>query len=147
MASGQGTCGERALLSLAQKVKKWEYGINMNKVSREEVREYIQAKLYFYVEDRVGDSDLWDLFREDFKDFDVDIFKQHTRATQRIRQVLRCGGVVVAPHTSSITIAQRVAEVLLEEDHPAWTPGDLCDAEMDLRRGPIRSVWIKPGPK
>ena len=58
-------------------MKKWRYGIDINNVKRDEVLEYIQTKLHFYVEDKVQDSDLWELFREDFKDFSVDVFKQH----------------------------------------------------------------------
>ena len=99
-----------------EKVKKWRYGIDINNAERDEVQEYIQTKLYFYVEDKVQDSDLWELFREDFKDFSANVFKQHQRETQRLRQVLRCGGVFVAPNTKNIAIAQRVAEVLDEEE-------------------------------
>ena len=132
-------------LSWSQKVEKWEYGINMEGAKKEDIREYIQAKMYFYVEDKVQDSDLWELFREDFKDFSVDVFKQHQRETQRLRQALRCGGVFVAPNTKNITIAQRVAEVLDEEEQHVWTVANLVDAEPDLKRGPILSIYIKPG--
>ena len=40
-------------LSWSQKVEKWEYGINMEGAKKEDIREYIQAKLLFYVEDKV----------------------------------------------------------------------------------------------
>jgi hypothetical protein len=117
----------------------------MEEANKEDIREYIQAKMYFYVKDQVGDNDLWELFREDFKDFNAEIFKQHQRDTQRVRQVLRCGGVFVASHTRNITVAQRVAEVLIEEDQHIWTANDLIEAELDLKKGPIISIWIKPG--
>ena len=128
-----------------KKVKKWRYGIDINNIERDKVLEYIQTKLHFYIEDKVQDSDLWELFHKDFKDFSVDIFKQHQRETQRLRQVLRCGGVFVALNTKSITIAQCVAEVLGEEEQHVWTVADLVEAEPDLRRGPILSIYIKPG--
>ena len=133
-------------LSWSQKVTKWEWGIDMEKATKEDVREYIQAKMYFYVEDQVGDGDLWDLFQEDFKDFNAEIFRQHQRDNQRIRQVLRCGGVFVASHTKNITIAKRIAEVLLEEDQHIWTANDLLEAKLDLEKGPITSMQIKAGP-
>src|SRR5450432_2959538 len=133
-------------LSWSQKVTKWEWGIDMEKATKEDVREYIQAKMYFYVEDQVGDGDLWDLFQEDFKDFNAEIFRQHQRDNQRIRQVLRCGGVFVASHTKNITIAKRIVEVLLEEDQHIWTANDLLEAKLDLEKGPITSMQIKAGP-
>jgi hypothetical protein len=81
----EGIEGTEMPLSWSQKVIKWEWGIDMDKATKGDIREYIQAKMYFYVEDKVGDSDLWDLFREDFKDFNEDIFKQYQRDNQRVR--------------------------------------------------------------
>jgi hypothetical protein len=127
-----------------EKVKKWRYGIDMDNVERDDVQEYIQTKLHFYVEDKVQDSDLWELFLEDFKDFSADVFKQHQRETQRLRQVLRCGGVFVASNTKNITIAQCIVEVLDEDEQHVWTVADLVEAEPDLKRGPILSIYIKP---
>ena len=50
----------------------------------------------------------------------------------------------MASHAQGVTVAQRVAEVLTEEEQHAWTPYDLSEAEPDLKKGPITSVWLKP---
>jgi len=129
----------------SKRITKWKNGIDLNKSTKDDITEYIQTKLYYYVVDRVQDDDLWELFQIDFSHFDAELFKEHHRELQNIRRMLRCGGVYVAPNTKNVTMAQRLVEVLEEEEQHEWTQQDLEEADKDLSKGPITSALIKLG--
>lgn len=124
------------------KVLKWKYGIDVTTATDEDILDYMQTKLYDYMSDGVSDDDLWELFQDDFKDFTVDMFTRNRRETQRLRTCLRCGGVFVASNTKSITIAQKLIDVVNEEEQHKWTEANMKEAELDFKKGPITSVYI-----
>jgi hypothetical protein len=124
------------------KVLKWKYGIDVTTATDKDILDYMQTKLYDYMSNRVSDDDLWELFQDDFKDFTTDMFTRNQRETQRLQTCLRCGGVFVASNTKSITIAQKLIDVVNEEEQHKWTETNMKEAELDFKKGPITLVYI-----
>ena len=54
-----------------EKIKKWENGINPVTTTKEDLQEYLDTKLYQYSIDRTTNNNLWDLFKDNFKNFDL----------------------------------------------------------------------------
>jgi hypothetical protein len=54
-----------------EKIKKWENGINPATAIKEDLQEYLDTKLYQYSIDRTTNDNLWDLFKDNFKNFDL----------------------------------------------------------------------------
>ncbi|RFU25514.1 hypothetical protein B7463_g10820, partial [Scytalidium lignicola] len=127
-----------------EKIKRWKYGIHVESASSEGLEEFLATKAYEYRSDRTSDSNLWDLFQEDFEHFTVNSF--HTiprKELQILRTCLRCGGVRVAANNKNKSIAQTLYDVLKEEEQHVWTEEDLNEAIQDLRKGPITSTVIR----
>jgi hypothetical protein len=126
-----------------EKVKKWRYGIEPDKVTTDEIREYIYAKRYQYQAKKTGDLNLWDLFQDDFKNFTVETFNRPDRATiQDLRHCLRCGGVYVQQNNKRLTIAESLIAVVEQDEFHEWTDDDVKEANADLSKGPITSIYI-----
>ena len=126
-----------------EKVKKWRYGIEPDKVTTDEIREYIYAKRYQYQAKKTGDLNLWDLFQDDFKNFTVETFNRPNRATiQDLRHCLRCGGVYVQQNNKRLTIAKSLIAVVEQDEFHEWTDDDVKEANADLSKGPITSIYI-----
>ncbi len=53
------------------RINKWERGIDPKKATNAELQEYIQTKVYQYTLDKMSDDNLWDLFQDNFKDFNI----------------------------------------------------------------------------
>jgi len=60
-------------------IKKWEDGIDPTNATKTELQEYLTTKLFQYTMNRTTDDNLWDLFQDDFKNFNVAAFNQYTR--------------------------------------------------------------------
>jgi hypothetical protein len=56
------------------RTRKWENGINISKATKEDLHDYCKARMHCYIINRQSDENLWDLFQEDFKDFDTTAF-------------------------------------------------------------------------
>ena len=56
------------------KIKKWRRGIDAENATVDDLEDYIQTKVYQYYLDRMGDDNLWDLFKDDFKNFTTTTF-------------------------------------------------------------------------
>lgn len=56
------------------KIKIWNNGINLDEAIAEDIQEYAATKLYTYKVDDCVDADLWDVFRDEFKDWTKDTF-------------------------------------------------------------------------
>jgi hypothetical protein len=131
------------MADLSDKVKKWRYGIDLEKSTTDEVREYIYAKRYQYQTKKTSDINLWELFQDDFKDFTVDTFNRIDRATlQDLKHCLRCGGCYVPQHGKRMTVAQSLIEVIQQDEFHEWTDEEVKEANADLSKGPITSVYI-----
>ena len=57
-----------------KEIHKWQHGIDVVKATQEDLDVYTQAKTHEYELYNKVDSDLWDLFQDDFKDFDKNVF-------------------------------------------------------------------------
>ena len=80
-----------------EEVAKWEDGINLMEVTKDELTNYVQCKMYVYTEihDQL-DLTLWESFQGDFKDFTVNIFTQiYLYWLQKLRDYLNTRGVQV----------------------------------------------------
>ncbi|RKF71197.1 hypothetical protein GcM3_106004, partial [Golovinomyces cichoracearum] len=105
---------------------------------------YISTKISEYKEFNSTDSDLWELFQEDFADFTVDNFKSlGTAKLQQLRNFLKCGGVRVPVNDRQKTLPKVLSEVLHEEIQPNWTSDDFQTSYTILEKGPITSPYLK----
>ena len=80
-----------------EEAAKQEDGINPTEVTKDELTNYVQYKIYVYTEiHNQLDLTLWESFQGDFKDFTVDIFTQiHLYQLQKLRDYLNTRGVQV----------------------------------------------------
>ena len=98
-------------------IARWDYGINTEKATTEELNRYCRTKTKDYQLRGHKDECLWDIFQDDFKDFTKEHFSQLARKNVwTLRDVLRCGGVYVAKNGKSKTYAQTLVEVVQRED-------------------------------
>ncbi|KAI1003494.1 hypothetical protein K3495_g4718 [Podosphaera aphanis] len=105
---------------------KWENRINLSTASPADLTSYTRFKAYYYKNEDVMDSNLWDLFQDDFKDFTISTFSQiKLRALQVLRDCLRSRGVFISKNTKRKTIAQTLFECLQEEEQHIWTLQDI----------------------
>ena len=80
-----------------EKAAKQEKGINPTEVTKDELTDYIQYKMYIYMEiHNQLDLTLQESFQGDFKDFTVNIFmKIHLYQLQKLCNYLNIRGVQV----------------------------------------------------
>ena len=125
-------------------MKKWDQPLEVTlTTTKDDLSEYLDTKLYQYVLYETSDDNLWDLFKDDFKNFTRATFNRFNRTElQRLRAVLRCGGVYVQQNTNTVTIAQSLLDVLNEDEQHKWTDADIEEARRDLQKGPVLSVFI-----
>ena len=57
-------------------IKKWEAGIDVESSIEEDLIEFINTKIYDYIQNRIVDENLWYRFKEDFKDFTLETFNK-----------------------------------------------------------------------
>jgi hypothetical protein len=108
------------------RIRKWEDGIDVSKVSREDLHDYCKARMYYYTLKRQSDENLWDLFQEDFRDFDITVFGRMSRTEVYIlRAYLRCGGVYVEQNHQRLSVAQSLVNVIEEETKSEWNDADI----------------------
>ena len=85
------------------------------------------------------DLDLWESFREDFKGFKEDDFKQTSIHCQRkLREFLRKRGVWV--ERSKLTIARSLFNTLQEDENPPWTEAEVKEF---MKKEEFNSYQIK----
>ena len=108
------------------RIKRWEDGVKLGTATKEDLQEYLSTKLYQYTLNKTTDDNLWDLFKDDFKDFDTATFNRLTcTEIQGLRTYLRCGGVHVEQNHSRLTIAQSLVNVVQEETKHIWNDADI----------------------
>ena len=133
---------------LKAKEKKWSKGCVPDAIKEDDLlKEYMETKLELYTKYDMSDENLWELYREDFKDFKTDDFKRLGTYHQRwLRKYLRCGGVYVAPAGQGVLLTDVLHDTLTEETQHVWTNQDVADCNSDLSKGTITSVWITMAP-
>ncbi len=52
-----------------QKIKKWGRGIKLEDTTDDDLQDYLDTKIYQDELDKTSDDNLWDPFRDDFKNF------------------------------------------------------------------------------
>ncbi|RKF71763.1 hypothetical protein GcM1_250180 [Golovinomyces cichoracearum] len=105
---------------------------------------YISTKISEYKEFNSTDSDLWELFQENFAGFTVDNFKSlGTKKLQQLQNFLKCGGVRVPVNNRQKTLPKVLSEVLHEEIQPKWTSDDFQTSSTILEKGLITSPYLK----
>jgi hypothetical protein len=126
------------------RTSKWDFGIDLETCSDEDIQEYATTKLYEYQDNNnYTDDNLWYLFQEDFKDFLLENWAAIPRTVQlNLRKCLRCRGVVVPPNGKSTTMAQALKSVATEDEQGKWTEQEMAAACTDLLNGPIVSKTL-----
>ena len=108
--------------------KKWQFGIDLAKATDDEVNEYTRVKTLLYDQDDFTDFDLWELFKDDFKDFDESQFQRVTMKLRSIlRKTLRRRGVWVAKNSRSANNSAVLALTVQEDEKHKWTPAEIND--------------------
>ena len=55
-------------------IKKWDCGIDVQTATTEELNEYMESRTIVYEEDQLYDTDLWEVFKVEFKAFTIAVF-------------------------------------------------------------------------
>jgi hypothetical protein len=108
----------------------------------EHISEYIRYKTIEYKTTDLKDSDLWEVFKEDFTGFTVEIFKSCIPADIRnLRKLLRKNGVWVIKDRN-VLVAQSLFNMLQEEEPTEWTTEAVTAHLAD--DGGFNSVKLEP---
>jgi hypothetical protein len=126
-----------------KEIHKWQHGIDVAKATQEDLDMYTQAKTHEYKLYSKVDSDLWDLFQDDFKDFDKSVFTRVARRhLQELRTCLRIRGVFVPKNSKNKTIPQTLYDTAQEEEQHEWIEEDINELLQDFDATSIRSVRL-----
>jgi hypothetical protein len=81
------------------RVKKWEVGLDPTTATKEDIKDYVESKIWEYTQNEVADHILWELFRYDFRFFNsTSAFdKLQILDRSKLRAYLRCGGIYIPP--------------------------------------------------
>src|SRR5450432_1005799 len=119
------------------KLKKWRNGIKLEGSSLEEIQDYAITKAYNYKVSDAIDTDLWELFQDDFKDFTIKEFNSlGLKITQDLRKNLWSRGVYVAKNTKGLTIAKTLLDTAIEEEQHEWLDDEIrevCTIITDIK--------------
>ena len=122
-------------------LKKWEYSISDISLAQDiHLNSYVNTKLQEYQIYNSQDSELWEIYQDDFKDFT----KQHfstvkLRNKQRLRDCLRSRGVYVPPYTKNKPLGATLFEISQEEDQHQWTTAELDELQTEFQPGELYS--------
>ncbi|KAH8588052.1 hypothetical protein B0O99DRAFT_601163 [Bisporella sp. PMI_857] len=106
-----------AAISEGLESNQWDYGIEVEAATKNDLNAYAKAKPREYLDCNAVDSDLWDLYIEDFKGFTLNNFDNlKTSTKQTLRNHLRNRGVYVPQHHKNKTLSQALYETLQEQE-------------------------------
>ena len=125
-----------------ERIEKWTWGIDPESATKESVKEYIAKKTYQYIHEEISDADLWEGYRDDFKNFALRHFQVPTLLLSPLRAALRCGGVFVPASGKHYTTAQALFDVVQEEFQHQWVQEDVQACIKDLRKGRLTSAMV-----
>ena len=132
------------IATLEEGRKRWGPGIPLSHESTtvEHISEYIRYKTIEYKTTDLKDSDLWEVFKEDFTGFTVETFKSCIPADIRnLRKLLRKNGVWVIKDRN-VLVAQSLFNMLQEEEPTEWTTEAVTAHLAD--DGGFNSVKLEP---
>jgi hypothetical protein len=70
-------------------MEKWKEGINLEASNKDNILDYLNTRLFQYKVEKLTNGDLWELYKEDFANFDINIFSLlEQRYLRRLRAVL-----------------------------------------------------------
>lgn len=133
-------------------IKKWDCGIDVQTATTEELNEYVESRAIAYEADQLCDTDLWEVFKVEFKAFTIAVFaKVSTKKLVQLRSCLQRGGVYVAPTiryasdeqgTDAITTLR---ETIKEKVPHKWTEQDVLSVQDNLEKGLVFSRALAKG--
>jgi mevalonate pyrophosphate decarboxylase len=86
-------------------MEKWKEGINLEASNKDDILDYLNTRLFQYKVEKSTNRDLWELYKEDFANFDINTFSLlEQRDLRRLRAILRCGGVYIEYNRKSLAI-------------------------------------------
>jgi hypothetical protein len=86
-------------------MEKWKDGINLENSDKKDVLDYLNTRLFQYKVEKSTDKDLWELYKGDFANFDINTFGLLDRCElYRLRAALRYGGIYIEYNHSRFTI-------------------------------------------
>lgn len=59
-----------------EQIKKWKDGMDLASSDHKEILDYLNTRLFQYKVEKSTDKDLWELFKEDFSNFDLETFNR-----------------------------------------------------------------------
>lgn len=111
--------------------KTW-HSINLDRCQESDVNGYILYNIAFYDIRGYHDTELWEVFKEDFDGWTIEIWdKANTKIRRDFRNFLRHNGVFVNKNGKSIAIA--IQEVLDDKQEPKWTEKDI-EAQLKISK-------------
>lgn len=82
-------------------------GLDVARATKEQLEEYMMAKIKEYQDQGHHGNDLWMEFVYDFENFTTETFTKTGRSpTLALKKLLLTGGVYVEPHDKNLTIAK-----------------------------------------
>ena len=102
-----------------EKMKWWDNGINLldKETTQDDIKEYGIIKIYIYRVDDATDAELWDIFRDEFKNWIKDTFNNLTvRQLGVLCQQLSANRIFILQNIKSFTLAETLITTLTEEE-------------------------------
>jgi hypothetical protein len=118
----------------AERVSRLGDRIDTENATQDDLEEYVATKIYLHNYEDFTDYDLWTIFREEFKNFTVNNFRQLRIGTRaKLRAHLLRRGVYVGKHNTKRHISDVLVSVLQEEEQHVWTNDELADTLVELK--------------
>lgn len=91
------------------------------------IQSFVEEHIEIYKDPDLHDDDLWEIFRDDFKDWKLEDFKEVTGPLiTKLRNQLRRRGVLVLKGQGT-SIAQRLLETIQQENPLEWSKDEIED--------------------
>ena len=108
------------------RASKYKYRIDVDKISKDKLVEFIQTIIYLYNKQDLTNINLQTVFREQYKGFIVESFKKiRTNIKSKLRKYLLKRNIYVGKNSSRVPIYKLLYEVLQQEEQPEWIDRDI----------------------
>ena len=98
----------------AARIKKYGYGIDVDKATKDKLREFIETIIY-ETQDLI-DNDLWIIFQEQFWKFTIESFKKiYINIKFKLQRHLLKRGVYISRYNSRVTVFKLLFKVIQQE--------------------------------
>jgi len=97
----------------AKKILKYGDGINIANTTKDELGEYVEMKVYIYIQENFTDYILWTVFKEEFEGFTTKDFRRmRINIRVKLRTYLLRRGVYVGRHNNRYLILEVLFNLL-----------------------------------